>query len=278
MKNKVIALFLSITVLFSTGVITNADVAKVSQERLLEMKVANLNDADIETAYVQSFVNLYNNSGLVVSDISIEDNSLVLSLSDESYLSTASTNPIYSRITIVEANYDNTKVIIEEDGTKDIINYYSDGSVFLNGNEVEIVYENQGEFSNSMVTRGVHYVTYTCPYGTAASYNDLRQNIEKSVNFKKIIADMGISTLISLMKLKLGDKFEIVASTAKDIIQAADKNASESTCLSLKRSVYWHKNGYIVNGKGIEKWVTKYYYQKNFVGYAGKDTKYSVYG
>lgn len=77
----------------------------------------------------------------------------------------------------------------------------------------------------------------------------------------------------------LGNTFKITAKLAKKIIKVADENASDSTCMSLKRATYWHEDGYIVSGgKGVEKWVTKYYYKANYKGYAGKDTKYEVFG
>lgn len=187
---------------------------------------------------------------------------------------------IKNQVVVLEDNDEKKSLQVKQGNICNVLELYENGDIILDGNKVEIVYENNSAYEEepaSVMPRAgaTIYWKDKVSYGTAADYsNYLKAENISSIALKQEIYKVALAALIEILgKAMSGITGEIVSfalDASEDIYQYFMDQDPYSKYMSCKSKVYTHKNyssGYIPTlFTFIYKYKATFYSGQNYSG------------
>lgn len=187
---------------------------------------------------------------------------------------------ITNKIVVLEDSDEMISIQTKQDSICNILELHKNGDIILDGNKVEITYEDQAtlEPMDPQISPRAGATIYwqdDVRYGKAADYSNFLKNDNiKDINLKKSLSNIALSALLTIMGTAMsgiiGAAITFAAGAGAEIynyLKARDANTSHLSC---KSKVYTHKNyksGYIPSlFTFIYKYKTTYYSKTQYGG------------
>lgn len=196
--------------------------------------------------------------------------------------------PFSETIEFLEDNDDRLSLHISSDRVDNILTIYSDGKIFLDGNEVIVTYEEDiadKELSSTDDTASTRssdrWFQYACPYGGAGDYSTFVSSHNKAnINMGSNLGSIGYSTA-SLILAGISNPFSLTLGISAILWGVIAETAPDSYGLSYRALKYRHKNspvgGYISQiGQYVYKWNIDWYARTNYQNYVTNNIQYEV--
>lgn len=182
---------------------------------------------------------------------------------------------IIEQVSLFQNSKEKTVILFQNEKLSNKIEFYKDGRMILDGNEVKISFEeNDGEIVPKASTT---WWAKSAPYGKAGDYTVSAGTASNAnVDLGKAINSITVSAFYTLLTPVIGGAAAFIYSSLYSVITSQDPR---TTGLSYKAKLYYHKNqrsaGYI---PAANLYATKYNYtwysKKNYKGTTTKEVVY----
>lgn len=190
---------------------------------------------------------------------------------------------------IVEATVDatmdnkgNQTLKYSENGKYNVLEYKTNGDIFLDGEKVEVKTESTVTSLDPPTIKGQRYNKWqkACPYGVASDYSTVYQTISKNLTFQQAISSYGVSVLCGLLVaiFLTGLPALFLGSAVTIVVSYFLNNNPTARAMSGKDVSYVHKTkgAYIIDmGEYIYKHIMTFYATQNYTNQVSTSTDYN---
>jgi hypothetical protein len=251
---------------------------EISSDEMVEALVDDplFEEDDYDIDVLSNTVDLLQDVGIDILDYDVsEDNNIVL----QSEISGSD-----GSIEIIEATDESVEIYAEEGALSGTLELKDDGTVWLDGKEVNVIDEYYDEPDNNVTANAKHIykVTSSCPYGSAADYTTKTGTYTRSAEFEKKATAIPRSILLLTVGVILGALVAATGGTAAGIIAGCIpsvvdlivSNAGSSKWISARIVKYVHKTKgiSITSHRKVWKEVTSFNTGINMTGKTVKTT------